>query len=148
MRSRHAESRDLRVLGLHHAGDRTRHLAFRDTVPLLKESPFEDWKLPAPRAAREWVSAVREGPGDLALYDSEWIRRSGAAETSAVSHIHFVLCETLRVALTYDQLDISNLMWFEISVWRVVQDETAVGRNPRRGRRCTRAPRVQRPVWT
>lgn len=124
-------SEELRLLGLHRSGDSTRHLALRDAVPLLRESAFDDWRLPGPRAAREWISAVRDGPGDLTMYDAEWVRRSGVAESSAVAHIHFVLCEVLRVAVTYDQLDISNLMSFEIVVRRIIQDETAVGRNPR-----------------
>lgn len=122
---------ELRLLGLHRCDDGSRLLTLRDAVPLLRVSPFDDWKLPGPRAAKEWISAVRDGPGDFTVYHAEWVRRSGVAESSAVAHIHFVLCEVLRVAISYDQVDMSNLMAFEIIVGRVVQDETAVGRNPR-----------------
>jgi hypothetical protein len=59
------------------------------------------------------------------------MRPSGVSENSAVSHIHFVLCEAARLAIEVDQIDVSNLASFELLFRRVCQDETAVARNPR-----------------
>ena len=122
---------DLRLLGNHRAADGTRVLQLRDAVPLMKQSDFEDWRLPGPRAAREWLAAVRDSAGDLLTYHQEWVRRSGVAESSAVTHVHFVLCEVMRLAHSVDQVDISNLQCLELVARRIIQDETAVSRNPR-----------------
>jgi hypothetical protein len=48
-----------------------------------------------------------------------------------VFHIHFLLCEVIRVAICVDQLDVSNLECFELLIRRLITDEVAVARNPR-----------------
>ena len=122
---------DLRLLGDHRDASGRRYLPFKDAVPLLRETSFEDWKKHGPRATREWLGGVREGPGHLTTYHSEWLRRSGVSESTAVAHIHFILCEYFRLALEVDQLDVSNLQSSELLARRIIQDETAVARNPR-----------------
>ncbi|CAK0855523.1 unnamed protein product [Prorocentrum cordatum] len=87
--------------------------------------------MPGPRVAKEWLVSVRDGPGDLSSYHGQWVRRSGVSESSAVAHIHYVLCESVRLAIQTDQLDVTNLLSFELIMRRICQDETAVARNPR-----------------
>jgi hypothetical protein len=72
---------------------------------------------------------VRDSSGDLSIYHQQFVRQSGLSESQSVAHIHFVLCEVLRLAITVDQLDITNLQSFELLVRRVIQDEVAVSRN-------------------
>lgn len=104
------------------------NVALWDAVPLLRESSFfDDRRLLGPHAARAWVSATRDGPGDLTVDHAEWVRGSGIA----VAHIHFVLCEVLRVAIWYDNVGISNLVSFDI-IRCIIHNETAVGLNTRR----------------
>ena len=128
---RSATQGDLRLLGNHRDVSGKRYLAFKDAVPLLRESQFADWIYQGPRATKEWLNAVKEGVGGLTLYHAELVRRSGISESTAVCHIHGVLCESLRLAIEIDQLDVSNSVAFELLVRRLIQDETAIARNPR-----------------
>lgn len=122
-------ARDPRVIAPRPTGEET--VPFREAVGLLSEWTPPGWKLQGPRAVREWLRAVRDGPGDLVLYHSEWVRRSGVHDGRAVAHIHLVICEVLRVSLQCDRLDVSSIQGYEIMVRRLIQDETAVARNPR-----------------
>ena len=98
---------------------------------VLQQADFGGNSLSWEVVAEEWLTAVRSGPGDVTSYHHERMRRSGVSENSAVSHIHFVLCEAARLAIEVDQIDVSNLASFELLFRRVCQDETAVARNPR-----------------
>ena len=92
---------------------------------------MEDWKLPGPRVTLEWLTAVVDGSGDLTTYHHEWVRRSGVAENSAVCHNHFLFCQALRAFVSVDQVDPTNLLGVETLVRKLVQDEVAIGRNPK-----------------
>ncbi|CAK0890753.1 unnamed protein product [Prorocentrum cordatum] len=132
MTSRSSEGGDLRTLGDHRDSAGRRHLPLSDAISLMRETSFDDWAMPGPRVAKEWLVSVRDGPGDLSSYHGQWVRRSGVSESSAVAHIHDVLCESVRLAIQTDQLDVTNLLSFELIMRRICQDETAVARNPRR----------------
>ncbi|CAK0822215.1 unnamed protein product, partial [Prorocentrum cordatum] len=84
-------------------------------VSLMRETTFDDWVMPGPRVAKEWLVSVRDG----------------VSESSAVAHIHYVLCEVVRLAMQTVQLDVANLLSFEFAMRRICRDETAVARNPR-----------------
>ncbi|CAK0797517.1 unnamed protein product [Prorocentrum cordatum] len=131
MTSRSSEGGDLRTLGDHRDSAGRRHLPLSDAVSLMRETSFDDWAMPGPRVAEEWLVSVRDGPGDLSSYHGQWVRRSGVSESSAVAHIHYVLCESVRLAIQTDQLDVTSLLSFELIMRRICQDETAVARNPR-----------------
>ncbi|CAK0811092.1 unnamed protein product [Prorocentrum cordatum] len=131
MTSRSSEGGDLRTLGDHRDSAGRRRLPLPDAISLMRETSFDDWAMPGPRVAKEWLVSVRDGPGDLSSYHGQWVRRSGVSESSAVAHIHCVLCESVRLAIQTDQLDVTNLLSFELIMRRICQDETAVARNPR-----------------
>ena len=123
-------SSDLRTIGDHRDAQGRRFLSFADAIVLLRESKFEDWGFSGPRAVLEFVKAVQAGPGDLSTYHLAWTRSSGVAPQSAIVHEHRCLCEALRLGLTRDLLDISNLMVFEHLTRRLLTLEIAVSRNP------------------
>ena len=129
-KQRMGDEGDLRLLGNHRDSSGARHLPLSFAVGLMRESTFDDWKYMGPRAAKEYVTAVRDGPGDLTSYHHQWAKRSGVNEYSSVAHDHKVLTETLRAAIMVDQIDISNLQSFELIVRRLIQHEIAVSRNP------------------
>ncbi|CAK0833363.1 unnamed protein product, partial [Prorocentrum cordatum] len=131
MTSRSSEGGDLRTLGDHRDSAGRRHLPLSDAISLMRETSFDDWAMLGPRVAKEWLVSVRDGPGDLSSYHGQWVRRSGVSESSAVAHIHYVLCESVRLAIQTGQLDVTNLLSFELIMRRICQDETAVARNPR-----------------
>lgn len=121
---------DARILGDFRDSQGKRHLAFNDAVDKLRTSPLPDWSLAGPRAVAEFMRAVRDGSSDLTTYHLNWTRHSGVSQYGAAVHEHRMLCDALRCFLSIDQIDISNCMGAEILVRRVIQIETAVGRNP------------------
>ena len=79
---------------------------------------------------REYLLAIRDGPGDLPTYHLTWVRSSGVSSGGAIAHEHRSLCEALRLGLSKDQLDLSNLSCFEHLVRRLLTLEIAVARSP------------------
>ena len=101
-----------------------RYLRFRDAVALLREKEFEDWPNLGSRA-------IRDGSGNPENYHTNWMYRSGVSEESAVCHSHAILCDSLRLFTSYDQVDVSNLAGVEQIVRRTIHDERAVQKNPK-----------------
>eukprot|EP00959_Pyramimonas_sp_CCMP1952_P143711 3008617-Pyramimonas_sp.AAC.1 len=98
---------------------------------MMRGTSFEARIMPGPRIAKEGLVSVRDGPGDLTTYHTQWTRRSGVGEGTAVAHIHFVMGEIVRLTIQVKQLDVSNLRGFELAMRRVCQDEMVVSLNPR-----------------
>lgn len=101
-----------------------------DALPLLRESKFDDWGFTGPRAALEFLKSVHEGVSELSGYHLQWVKNSGVNAHSSIVHEHRNLVEILRLGLCRDQLDISNLLAFELAVRRIAQLEVATSRNP------------------
>ncbi|CAK0813842.1 unnamed protein product, partial [Prorocentrum cordatum] len=119
---------DSRILGIHRKHGK-RNLALHDAVQLFTEDSFEDWPFPPPRAALEYLESIRDGPGSMVVYESEWRQDSGVGDGTAALHEHRNNAEVLRLAHQVDQLNIPNLACFEQLVRRQVQIEMAVERN-------------------
>lgn len=130
-RLRRESAGDLRLLGDHRTASGRRHLELRDALPLFRDTKFDDWPLAGPKVVPEFLRSVAEGPGNLTSYHHEWMRRSGVNEVSSAAHEHRILTEALRLGVTLDQLDLSNLASFEQVTRRLVQIETAVSRSPK-----------------
>ncbi|CAE8717298.1 unnamed protein product, partial [Polarella glacialis] len=126
-----ADSGDTRLLGDHRDAAGKRKLDLPSAVAMMRESKIEDFPLQGVRACREYLAAVSEGPGNLNSYHSEWVRLSGVNEASAVCHTHRTLAETLRLLISFDQVDLSNLAGGEQLIRWIIQIETAVERNPK-----------------
>ena len=121
---------DLRTIGDHRDAQGKRFISFKDSMTLLRESKFEDWAFSGPRATKEYLTSILSGPGDIPTYHLSWVRSSGVNGSSAIVHEHRSLCETIRLALGKDQLDVSNLCCMENVVRRLITLETAVSRSP------------------
>lgn len=121
---------DLRTVGDHRDSSGARFLSFKDAMTLFRESKFTDWPFSGPRAVKEYLQAVLSGPGDLPTYHLSWVRSSGVGSGSAITHEHRSLCEALRLAITKDQLDVTNLSSFECLIRRLLVLEMAVARSP------------------
>ena len=124
-----ASKGDLRLLGDFRDGQGKRYLEFWSGVTKMRNSQLEDWPLSGPRAVMEFLSAVREGGTDLAAYHLNWCQNSGVSHFSAAVHEHRVLTDMLRVGISTDQLDLSNLLMAELGVRRLIQIEMAVSKN-------------------
>ena len=124
------DEQDLRLLGVHKDKAGKRKLDLNDSLALMAEVTMEDFPLSTEvRAAKEFLTAVNEGPGNLQRYHTEWQRLSGISDGSSVCHAHRIICEVLRLMHSYDQLNIANLASGEQLVRWIVQLETATERN-------------------
>lgn len=121
---------DLRTIGDHRDSQGKRYLGFKESMTLLRESKFDDWSFTGPRSVKEYLTSILSGPGDLPTYHLSWARTSGVNTSSAIVHEHRSLCQTVRLALSKDQLDVSNLCCMENVVRRLITLEIAVSRNP------------------
>ena len=122
---------DLRTIGLHEDSQKRRFIPLSDAITLFRESKFDDWAFSGPRAAKEFLNAINEGAAaDLTGYHLQWLKHSGVNTHTAAAHEHKNLVEILRLAICRDQLDVTNLMCFELIVRRLVQIELAVARSP------------------
>ena len=128
--SREATKGDSRLLGDFRDGQGKRYLEFRAGVTKMMNAKMDDWPLAGPRAVLEFLKAVREGASDLATYHLNWSQSSGVSFFGSAVHEHRVLCDILRVGISIDQVDLSNLLCAELAVRRLIQIEMAVARNP------------------
>ena len=119
---------DLRLSGDHRDGRGRRHLTFHAADDLCKESKFDDWPIQGPRASIEVVQAVRDGGLEPSDYHLQWLKNSGTSQYGAAAHELRVLLESMRLAMTYDQVDISNLACFENLARRLIRLEVAVSK--------------------
>ena len=129
--SKRAGHGDLRTIGHHEDSQKRRYIIFADAVALFRETKFTDWGFSGPRAAKEFLNAINEGAAaDLTGYHLQWLKHSGVNTHTAAAHEHKNLIEMLRLAICRDQLDVTNIMAFELVVRRLVQIELAVARSP------------------
>ncbi|CAL1143013.1 unnamed protein product [Cladocopium goreaui] len=123
---------DVRLLGVHTDKAGHRKLDLAEAVALMTVEKADDFPLPDDvRAAQEFLQAVSEGPGSLHRYHVDWSRLSGINENSSVCHSHRIICEVLRLMISYDQLNVSSLAAAEQLVRWLVQLEVATERNSR-----------------
>ena len=130
-----AESRkgtlgDLRLIGNHSDSSGKRFISLQDAFPLFQESSMADWGFSGPRAVKEYLQSIREASNDLASYHLQWLQHSGANPRTALVHEHRNILEILRLGICRDQLDVTNLLSFELLVRRAIQLELAVARSP------------------
>ena len=118
------------TLGVHKDAQNKRYLSLSDAYPMLRQSSFDDWGFAGPRAALEFLGSIREGTSDLPGYHLQWLQHSGVNSRSAVAHEHKTILEAVRLGICRDQLDISNLLSFELLIRRAIQLEMAVARCP------------------
>jgi hypothetical protein len=121
---------DVRTLGKHEDPHGRRFLSFQDAFIIMKEEKFADWGFQGPRAAKEFLTSLRESGADLTTYHLQWLKNSGVAQKTSVAHEHKTLVEVIRLAVCRDQLNPLNLMSMELVVRRLVQLEIAVSRSP------------------
>lgn len=121
---------DLRTIGNHADSQGKRFISLSDALPLMRSSKMEDWHFQGPRSVAEFLQSVKEGPCDLSAYHHQWVRQSGVSQHSSIVHEHRNIVEVLRLGVCRDQLDVTNLLSFELLVRRLVQLEVAVARSP------------------
>lgn len=132
---------DVRLLGNFQNRRKQRQLGLERALELMNEEKFEDWPFRGPRAVLEFLTGVEQAGGDLVNYFGTYVRRSGISDRSAVYHDLKCLFEVVRLGVTYDQLDVSNLAAMEQVVRRIIQVPTFDG-----SRASCRPPRTTAAV--
>lgn len=123
--------RDPRVLGDFRDGSGRRYLGYGSALERLSQEELPGFPLRGPRAAKSFMVSLRSSNQDFTAHHEFFLRKSGLAEKSAVAREHRHMHEACRLALEYDQYDLSNSASYEYLIRRIVQVEAAVKRNPR-----------------
>ena len=122
---------DLRILGCSKLSSGKRQLGLSAALEKMCEQAFSDWPHRGPRASKEFLENIYENGGDISTYHSSFMRKSGLSDNSAAAHELKNLLGVLRLAVSYDQIDCSNLASIEQVVRRIIEIQTAVRRNPK-----------------
>ncbi|CAK9071939.1 unnamed protein product [Durusdinium trenchii] len=122
---------DLRLLGCSKLASGKRQISLEKALESMSDQKFDDWPHRGPKATKEFLESVLQNGGDLMTYHSSFMRKSGLSDNSAASHEYKNLLNILRLAISYDQVDVSNLACIEQTVRRVLEIQIAVRRNPK-----------------
>ncbi|CAK9088616.1 Uncharacterized protein SCF082_LOCUS41845 [Durusdinium trenchii] len=122
---------DLRILGCTRLSSGKRQLTLTDALTSMSQQAFDDWPHRGPRATREFLESVCENGGDFATYHASFMRKSGLPDSCAAAHELRNLLQIVKFAISYDQVDCSNLAAIEQAVRRILEIQTAVRRNPK-----------------
>ena len=87
--------------------------------------------LQGPPTVQEFFMALRAAGKTLVQYDSDWRTSSGVPARGGIARFHTALCELLRLLITIDKMDPSNIAAAELGVRWIITIERAVERNPR-----------------
>ena len=87
----------------------------------MSDTKFDDWPHRGPKAVREFLESVSENGGGLANYHSSCMCKIGLSENSPAAHEYKNLLGILKLAISYDQVDCSNLASIEQVVRRILE---------------------------
>ena len=122
---------DLRLLGCERLASGKRQMNLSKAIEAMHSETFPDWPHRGPRATREFLESVLENGGDLSTYHAAFMRKSGRSDHSASAHELKNLLQILKLSISYDQLDVSNIAAIEQTVRRILEIQIAVRRNPK-----------------
>ena len=131
-RLREGAGRDPRLLATRRQFDGRRFYPFPDLVGAVTESKVDHWPISGPRSVAEFLAGVRQaGFESLVAYHAFWLRSSGVSDKAGVAREHKLLCEVVRLAGEFDQVNIAGLSSMELLARRIYQIEMAVRKNPK-----------------
>jgi hypothetical protein len=92
------EGRDSRILCDQRDGDGRPFLLFSLVLSLVREAAYEFWPIQGPRAAKEYLSAIRQlAAGGFLEFHADWVKASGVGEKSSAAREHKFLLDLLRL---------------------------------------------------
>jgi hypothetical protein len=124
-------SADARVLAVRYDEQGKRYRQFKDSLPLLVEHQWADWRLTGPRTAKWLYKYIDEFGGGTEHRTKRFMDDAGVAANDRVRHEHTFIMDFLKWAICYDQLDVSSLACSEIASRRVQLLEEAYSVNPK-----------------
>ena len=108
------EPGDLRTLPVLYDVRNERSRDFAGTVLELSETSFAHWPLRGPRTCQWLLNAIRQQGHTPAARHSWWRQCLGLATVDEGVEEHGILSDLLEAAVTFDALNISELMSFEL----------------------------------
>ena len=130
VRMRNGPGRDPRLLPRRMQHDGRRLFPFPELVGSVSETKVAFWPISGPRSVAEFLAGVRlAGFESLVAYHAFWLRSSGISDKAGVAREHRLLCEVLRLAGEFDQVNIAGLASCELVARRIYQIEMATRRN-------------------
>lgn len=126
------ENPDARVLEVDYDAQGERYKEWRQVALEAKEYTFQDWPLDGPLTTGHLIKHFSKFGGDPKRWLADWMRSKQIHENDRISFEMKVLIESLYLAGTYDQLNMSCLASVEVISRRVqaVVDAYSVGPIP------------------
>ena len=121
--------RDRRIIGEVRDTRGKRFVSETDAMLRWKGTVVPDTPLQGPPVVLLFFEGLRAAGLTLLEHHADWRQKSGIHEKSAVCREHHLITEALRLEVTVDQLDITQLISAEFRVRRMLQIEMAVERS-------------------
>ena len=109
-----AAADDLRTLPVKYLPGGERARVFSNAVGLCTESEFPDWAVEGPRTLKWLCNTAVKADLTFKRRHTWWKQSLGLSANDAGVEEHDMLSEVMEVGLAYDQLNVSNLLSFEI----------------------------------
>ena len=113
------ENPDARVLEVDYDAQGERYKEWRQVALEAKEYTFQDWPLDGPLTTGHLIKHFSKFGGDPKRWLADWMRAKQIHENDRISFEMKVLIESLYLAGTYDQLNMSCLASVEVISRRV-----------------------------
>ena len=98
---------------------RERYKEWRQVTLECREYNFRDWPLDGPLTTQHFIKHTAKHGGDAKRWLAEWMRSKQIQEGDRISFEMKVLIESIYLAGTYDQLNLSSLACIEIIARRI-----------------------------
>ena len=112
-------SEDARTLYVDYDDEGERFKEWRQVTLESREYNYKDWPLDGPMTTHHFIKHTYRHGGDPKRWLSEWMRAKQIQEGDRISFEMKILIESLYIAGTYDQLNVSGLASVEILVRRI-----------------------------
>jgi hypothetical protein len=121
---------DVRILPILRDEAQERWRTIAEAAAEVRETEFEDWPLENARSSRVLLRDLRRSGKTYLSSHERWASKSGIKATDRAIHEHHCLSKLLELAVSYDQLDVTNLACLEVAAKRRMMLETAYKGRP------------------
>ncbi|CAK0838344.1 unnamed protein product [Prorocentrum cordatum] len=115
--------RDDRLLALAKDSSGIRKKLFRDAVQEVTESPWPGWPLLGPRTAAWCVRFIAEQDSHPRARNTKWLHETGLTQADPGVADHEVAMRAFEFGLVYDQVNVGELVSFELLARRAQMAE-------------------------
>jgi hypothetical protein len=114
---------DARTLAVRRSKQGQRYRSLREAVEDGGQVEFDDFPIEGPRTVAWYLGEVAKTGHDPSSRHVTWKHENDVKDDQRIAEVHEALSEVLDLAITYDQLDCSNLAFAECAARRLQQIE-------------------------